>query len=368
MPSGHDPADYVTTPLFATAHGRRTRCRSRCSTAATSRSTARRRCCSTAMAPTASRCRRRSRANRLSLVDRGFVYAIAHVRGGTEKGWRWYLDGKREKKPNTFNDFIAAAARWSQPGYTAARPHRRAWRQRRRHADGRGRQPARRTCSPASSPTCRSSTCSTPCSTTRCRSPRRNGPNGATRSPTRRRSGPSSPTRPTTTSRPQPYPAILALAGLTDPRVTYWEPAKWVARLRATMTGGGPVLLRTNMDAGHGGAVGPLRPARRGGDRLRLRAGGHGARKLTKRPAGPCQPLPATLAVVGCKRAGVLSGSCHSARTPGPGVRTFSASRQHGGGRLSREWVSDIRPPCTTARRTPIRGNGRDDFRENRPL
>ena len=52
------------------------------------------------------------------------------------------------------------------------------------------------------------------------------------------------------------YPAILAMAGLTDPRVTYWEPAKWVARLRATMTGGGPVVLRTNMGAGHGGSSG----------------------------------------------------------------------------------------------------------------
>jgi len=52
------------------------------------------------------------------------------------------------------------------------------------------------------------------------------------------------------------YPAILAMGGLTDPRVTYWEPAKWIARLRATMGGGGPVLLRTNMGAGHGGASG----------------------------------------------------------------------------------------------------------------
>jgi oligopeptidase B len=56
--------------------------------------------------------------------------------------------------------------------------------------------------------------------------------------------------------RPQAYPPILALGGLTDPRVTYWEPAKWVARLRATMSGGGPILLRINMDAGHGGAAG----------------------------------------------------------------------------------------------------------------
>lgn len=47
--------------------------------------------------------------NRLSLVDRGFIYAIAHVRGGTDKGWRWYADGKLAKKTNTFTDFIAAA-------------------------------------------------------------------------------------------------------------------------------------------------------------------------------------------------------------------------------------------------------------------
>jgi oligopeptidase B len=56
--------------------------------------------------------------------------------------------------------------------------------------------------------------------------------------------------------RPQAYPAILALAGLSDPRVTYWEPAKWVARLRATRTDDGLIVLRTNMDAGHGGAAG----------------------------------------------------------------------------------------------------------------
>jgi oligopeptidase B len=52
------------------------------------------------------------------------------------------------------------------------------------------------------------------------------------------------------------YPAILALGGLTDPRVTYWEPAKWVARLRARGVGDRPILLKTNMDAGHGGASG----------------------------------------------------------------------------------------------------------------
>ena len=53
-----------------------------------------------------------------------------------------------------------------------------------------------------------------------------------------------------------PYPAVLALGGLSDPRVTYWEPAKWVARLREHTAGGAPVLLRINMEAGHGGASG----------------------------------------------------------------------------------------------------------------
>jgi oligopeptidase B len=54
----------------------------------------------------------------------------------------------------------------------------------------------------------------------------------------------------------QNYPPILAMAGLTDPRVTYWEPLKWVQRLRATTTGGGPILLRTQLGAGHAGASG----------------------------------------------------------------------------------------------------------------
>ncbi|MEO1795299.1 MAG: prolyl oligopeptidase family serine peptidase, partial [Pseudomonadota bacterium] len=55
--------------------------------------------------------------NRLSLADRGFVFAIAHIRGGKEKGYRWYLDGKREKKTNTFNDFVDAGRHLVSDGY-----------------------------------------------------------------------------------------------------------------------------------------------------------------------------------------------------------------------------------------------------------
>ena len=59
-------------------------------------------------------------STRFSLVDRGFVYAIAHVRGGTDKGWRWYEEGKLARKPNTFSDFLAAARHLIAEGYTGA--------------------------------------------------------------------------------------------------------------------------------------------------------------------------------------------------------------------------------------------------------
>jgi oligopeptidase B len=195
------------------------------------------------------------RTNILSLVDRGFVYAIAHIRGGTEKGWRWYLDGKREKKTNTFTDFIACGEALVAAGYTA----------RGRivaHGGSAGGMLMGAVANLA--PDLFAGIVSevpfvdvlntmldgelplTPPEWPEWGNPAEN--EAAFRT--------ILSYSPYDNVRRQAYPPILALAGLTDPRVTYWEPAKWIARLRAAMTGGGPILLRVNMEAGHGGASG----------------------------------------------------------------------------------------------------------------
>jgi oligopeptidase B len=193
--------------------------------------------------------------NRLSLVDRGFVYAVAHVRGGTEKGWRWYEEGKLLKKTNTFGDFLAAARHLIAERYTSAG---------RIVAHGASAggllMGAVANLAPdlfagviadvpfvdALSTMLDASLPLTPPEWLEWGDPIRDrAAFEAIRSYS-----------PYDNVRAQNYPAILALAGLTDPRVTYWEPAKWVARLRAAMTGGGPILLRTAMEAGHAGRPG----------------------------------------------------------------------------------------------------------------
>ena len=254
IPSGHNSADYVTTRIMARSHDgaqvpvsilhRRDLARDGAAPLLLYGYG------SYGMAMPAS-----FSANRLSLVDRGFVYAIAHIRGGADKGWGWYLDGKREKKTNTFDDFAASARALIEAKYTSTK---------RIVAHG-------------------------------------GSAGGMLMGAVANRAGelfagivaevpfvdvlntmlddtlPLTPPEwpewgnpidseadfktilsysPYDNVAAKDYPAILAMGGLTDPRVTYWEPAKWIARLRATMTGGGPVLLRTNMGAGHGGASG----------------------------------------------------------------------------------------------------------------
>ena len=254
IPSGHNPADYVTTRIMATSYDG-----AQVPVSIVHRKNLKR----DGSAPLllygygsyGSSMPASFSANRLSLVDRGFVYAIAHIRGGSDKGWGWYLDGKREKKTNTFDDFAAAARALIDAKYTSAKK-----------IVGHG-----------------------------------GSAGGMLMGAVANRSGelfagivaevpfvdvlntmlddtlPLTPPEwpewgnpiesaadfktilsysPYDNVAAKEYPAILAMGGLADPRVTYWEPAKWIARLRPVMTGGGPVLLRTNMGAGHGGASG----------------------------------------------------------------------------------------------------------------
>src|SRR5471032_2751105 len=194
-------------------------------------------------------------ANRLSLVDRGFVYAIAHIRGGSDKGWNWYLDGKREKKTNTFDDFAAAGRALIDAKYTEAKRIV-------GHGGSAGgmlmgavanRAPELFAAIVAEVPFV--DVLNTMMDDTLPLTPPEwpEWGNPITDEAAFRTILAYSPYDNVAA---KSYPAILAMGGLTDPRVTYWEPAKWVARLRATMTGGGPVLLRTNMGAGHGGSSG----------------------------------------------------------------------------------------------------------------
>ena len=194
-------------------------------------------------------------ASRLSLVDRGFVYAIAHIRGGTDKGWGWYLDGKREKKTNSFDDFSACARALIETKYTSAKRIV-------GHGGSAGGMLMGAVANRAGdlfsgivaevpfvdvlNTMLDDSLPLTPPEWPEWGNPIESEKDFRT----------ILSYSPYDNVAAKPYPAILAMAGLTDPRVTYWEPAKWIARLRATMSGGGPVMLRTNMGAGHGGASG----------------------------------------------------------------------------------------------------------------
>ena len=192
---------------------------------------------------------------RLSLVDRGFIFAVAHVRGGKDKGYRWYTGGKAQTKMNTFTDFVAAGEHLVKIGWTK-----------------RGRIVANggsaggmlmgvvanlapdlflgiiadvpfvdvlNTMLDETLPL-------TPPEWPEWGDPIRSAEAFALiRSYS-----------PYDNIERKAYPHIFAYGGLTDPRVTYWEPAKWIARLRERNTSSNLVLLKTNMEAGHGGASG----------------------------------------------------------------------------------------------------------------
>ncbi len=193
--------------------------------------------------------------NRLSLVDRGFVYAIAHIRGGTDKGWGWYLDGKRDKKTNTFDDFAACARTLVEANYTSAKRIV-------AHGGSAGGMLMGAVANRAGemfggivAEVPFVDVLNTMLDDTLPLTPPE-WPEWGNPIESEKDFRTILSYSPYDNVAAKHYPAILAMAGLTDPRVTYWEPAKWIARLRATMTSGGPVVLRTNMGAGHGGASG----------------------------------------------------------------------------------------------------------------
>jgi len=193
-------------------------------------------------------------SNILSLVDRGFVYAVAHIRGGQEMGRGWYDDGKMLRKKNTFTDFIAAAEHLVRDGYTAS--DRLAIRG--GSAGGllmgavTNMRPDLFRAVVADVPFVDAINtmldASIPLTTQewlQWGNPAKEPDYSYMKSYS-----------PYDNVAAKEYPAILVTAGLNDPRVGYWEPAKWVARLRATKTDKNTLLLKTNMGAGHGGSSG----------------------------------------------------------------------------------------------------------------
>ncbi|MBB3454044.1 oligopeptidase B [Rhizobium sp. BK313] len=193
--------------------------------------------------------------NCLSLADRGFVYAIAHIRGGKDKGFAWYEDGKMDKKTNTFKDFIAAADYLNQERFTSYAKI---------IAEGgsaggmlmgavANMAPEKFAGIIAAVPFV--DVLNTMLDDTLPLTPPE-WPEWGNPIDSKEEYDQIAAYSPYDNVGEKPYPPILALGGLTDPRVTYWEPAKWVAKLREKTTGDAPILLKTNMDAGHGGASG----------------------------------------------------------------------------------------------------------------
>ncbi|OLP61914.1 peptidase S9 [Xaviernesmea oryzae] len=191
----------------------------------------------------------------LSLVDRGFIYAIAHIRGGKDKGFAWYENGKMAKKTNSFKDFIASADHLVAQGFTAYD---------RIIAEGgsaggmlmgavANMAPEKFAGIIAAVPFV--DVLTTMLDDTLPLTPPE-WPEWGNPIESEEFYKIIASYSPYDNVEAKPYPVILAIAGLTDPRVTYWEPAKWVAKLREKSTSGAPVLLKTNMDAGHGGASG----------------------------------------------------------------------------------------------------------------
>jgi len=192
---------------------------------------------------------------RLSLVDRGFAYAIAHIRGGDDLGRAWYKAGKLERRTNTFTDFVDVARGLIERGFTAAG---------RISISGGSAGGELMGAVINSDPELWGAVVAhvpfvdvlaTMLDETLPLTPGE-WPEWGNPIEDKAAFELIRSYSPYDQVKRQAYPPLLVTAGLNDPRVTYWEPAKWVARLRELKTDGNELLLKTNMGAGHGGKSG----------------------------------------------------------------------------------------------------------------
>ena len=187
---------------------------------------------------------------RLSLLDRGFAFAYAHVRGGDEMGYQWYLDGKLDKRTNTFNDFIDVAKHLIKDGYVAKGNI---------SIEGGSaggevmgvvvnQAPELWRCATLAVPFV--DVLNTMLDATLPLTPPEwsEWGNPLTSKETFEYIQSYSPYD---NIQAKEYPPMLVTGGLNDPRVTYWEPTKWTAKMRATKTDKNLLVMRINMGAGH---------------------------------------------------------------------------------------------------------------------
>ncbi|MBY0302267.1 MULTISPECIES: S9 family peptidase [Sphingomonas] len=192
---------------------------------------------------------------RLSLLDRGFAYAIAHIRGGDDLGQQWYHDGKLEKRTNTFTDFVDVARGLVADGWTSAGRIAIAGRSAGGELMGAvvNSDPDLWGAVIADVPFV--DVLNTMLDETLPLTPGE-WPEWGNPIEDREAFELIRSYSPYDNVTAQDYPPLFISGGLNDPRVTYWEPAKWAAKLRATKTDDNVLLLKTNMGAGHGGKSG----------------------------------------------------------------------------------------------------------------
>ena len=192
---------------------------------------------------------------RISLLERGFIFAIAHIRGGDELGYHWYTQGKLAQRTNTFNDFVDVARHLIAEGYARAGNIAIAGGSAGGELMGAVVNQAPELWGAVAAHVPFVDVLNTMLDATLPLTPPEWSEWGNPIEDAEAFKLIQSYS-PYDQLEEGAYPAMLVTAGLHDPRVTYWEPAKYVARLRTLKTDDNPLLLKTNMEAGHGGKSG----------------------------------------------------------------------------------------------------------------